>query len=486
MTRTALAFALLASASASSAAAQEPIVDNDFAIDLFVGPVLAGSRILGMGGAYTALATGVDGIPWNAASTASRSLWETEWFEWEVTGSIFFPGAFTNDDFDNDGVVSGGTTGFVYGAIGAGMHFGDLGIGFLSQIHTYDVVTDEGGANVSFGLHGFSLAHSFFDHQLALGVGLRAASLEIASPVSGETLVSFSGEGPEIGALWRPNHARYRIGAALRTAVASRAEPGGNVETRADGVQVSSGLVLPSEVRLPWEAQVGLAVQFGRAPLNRVWGNPNDVEADAEAKVERGRERRARAQVRLEMEAERGPMGVRTTDEDVDVARAEGRVPRDPDFVAAEAERRRLEDRGIERAADRAAEAQARALARLDRSYVLVSADVLLSGATSGAVGVEAFLDQDKRESGERPSLTLRAGAETEALPGRVKARAGLYLEPSRFGTGPRMHITGGGDVRLFTWNLFGLMDDFDLRASLTFDLAPRYFDWGIGLGIWH
>ena len=53
-------------------AAQEPLEDNDFNIDAFTGPVLGSSRVVGMAGAHTALATDIDGAHWNPASFGSR------------------------------------------------------------------------------------------------------------------------------------------------------------------------------------------------------------------------------------------------------------------------------------------------------------------------------------------------------------------------------------------------------------------------------
>ena len=49
-----------ASPASNRARAQEPLTRNDFAIDLVDGPVLGSGRIVGLGGAYTAIAEGID------------------------------------------------------------------------------------------------------------------------------------------------------------------------------------------------------------------------------------------------------------------------------------------------------------------------------------------------------------------------------------------------------------------------------------------
>jgi hypothetical protein len=65
--------------------------------------------------------------------------------------------------------------------------------------------------------------------------------------------------------------------------------------------------------------------------------------------------------------------------------------------------------------------------------------------------------------------------------------RAGTYFEPSRFDGVPyRVHGTLGADVRLFSWDLFGLLEEFTLRAGASADVAERYLNVGLGVGLWH
>src|SRR5947208_1632406 len=77
--------ALLALADLAHAQNALPLTRNDFNLDLVTGPVIGSGRILGLGGAYTALAGGIEGAAWNPAAYASRSLWETNWWEWNGT-----------------------------------------------------------------------------------------------------------------------------------------------------------------------------------------------------------------------------------------------------------------------------------------------------------------------------------------------------------------------------------------------------------------
>ena len=88
---------------------------------------------------------------------------------------------------------------------------------------------------------------------------------------------------------------------------------------------------------------------------------------------------------------------------------------------------------------------------------------------------------------GQALTVSPRLGAETEIVPHWVKARAGTYVEPSRFEDGyPRAHYTAGLDFRLFVFNPFGLFSKAPMRLRLVGDVAPRYQNFGFALGTWH
>lgn len=120
---------------------------------------------------------------------------------------------------------------------------------------------------------------------------------------------------------------------------------------------------------------------------------------------------------------------------------------------------------------------------RDERSLTLTS-DVLISGSSPNAYGIEAFGMQMLQRSGNHPSVSVRAGAEVEALPGRLRLRAGSYWEPQRFeGVDGRIHVTFGVELRVFELNLWGRRRG---RISGTADLASRYTNIAASLGFWH
>jgi hypothetical protein len=162
-------------------------------------------------------------------------------------------------------------------------------------------------------------------------------------------------------------------------------------------------------------------------------------------------------------------------------------VPRDPVWRQAEAERRVAEERELLVRLHELEQERLREVRALSRRFVLLAADVIAVGPTADGVGLESFLSQREQRSGEDVTLGLRFGVEGEPIARWVQMRAGTYLEPSRFeGVGYRVHGTVGADVRLFSWDLFGAVDEFTLRVGVSADVAERYLNAGFGVGLWH
>ena len=64
---------------APAAARAQALKDNRYAIDLFQGPVLAPSDVIGIGGAYAGVAEGIAGMVSNAAAPAVRESYDVGW-----------------------------------------------------------------------------------------------------------------------------------------------------------------------------------------------------------------------------------------------------------------------------------------------------------------------------------------------------------------------------------------------------------------------
>lgn len=431
-------------ASTTRARAQTPrFTSNDYAIDLITGPLLGGGRIVGMAGAYTAIASGIDGAVFNPAGYAERYEKEVDWFAWDVTGGLWLSLVFKRNDFDNNGKTTRGGGQTYQAMLGLRLQFGHFGSGVTWTGRFYKLRDDQGRSfDVTLQTVRTGSGYSFLNGGLVAGFTVAGYSLEISG--QGDKDVSFSGLGGEVGVLLRPARKRYRAGLVGRTPVNATLTTPDNVD-RSEGARRALGLVLPYAVHVPWELSVGFAYQFGERRTNTPWRNTHQL-------------RKALTQQIIE-----------GTYEPPDTY---GEAPYDP----LPSDPRKAVD--VAMATYR--EAERRLRRHQPRRYVLLSSDFIVYGATSDGHGLEAFLNQTPERSGRKVSYGARVGVESEVWPDRVKLRCGTYVEPSRFRRGLyRVHGTAGFDVRLFDiWR-------WSVRGTGTVDLAPRYFNWGVAFGLW-
>ncbi len=469
------------------AADGEPITTSTYSIDLYQGSVFAGNRVMGLGGAYVALAEDVDGDLQNPAAPAVRPYFSIEEFDYWLGLGLTFPARLSKIDFFN----SGSETGFrgsadepVFVTPALNLQWGTLGFGVTAELQNYEfqnaAVAEaplESPASLAAVLSTFhvQLANSFFEGQLVAGAGVRYVTMTLeAAPVDqdAQTLFNTSGYGIEMGAVWRPNLEPYRLGVAFRTAIDTQPSFSKSLLPTGEGDIVVGGngatLYLPERVSLPWDVNVGAAVQFGKRPLNPL---SRTVESVSE---------RAALSFRL-----------RQLDRDEERQRrlAQAQTLSERDAIESElaAEERRDSER-LQRALGDARLALAQSFAEVGRFYVLVSTSLLISGRVRDAVGVESFLDQVVNRSGTAIVYSPRLGVESEIWENRLKARSGTYLEPTRFETShARMHATFGMDLRLFRWDVFGLWpDDFMWQIGGSVDVARRYLTWGVSIAGWY
>jgi hypothetical protein len=469
-------------AHAQSTGAGSSLTRNDFSIDLVTGPIVGPNRVVSLGGAYTALGYGIDNAATTPAAYGARTLWDTRWFEWDATLD-YSPGAFRHTDFDNNGKSGVTNSDFLFVTGGGSAIIDDVGLGGLVRVQDYRI-----GRTAQLGLiiANYGACYSFLDGQLLIGASARTAVLSITDTTTRQSLVNFTGTGPEVGAILGLADLPFRIGVAARSGVTSAQD---------NRAHTALGLTLPRSVSLPPEVQVGFAYQLGNRPLNRRWVNPHDRERDLRnemlaRRLEREREelRAELADARLRRALETGPPTALSTLPDSMMDDADAALePRERAFWQAELKLREREERELR---ERIALAELRhrnGLRALSRRYLLLSVDTLLTGATDAGVGLDSFLSQVRQTSGRNPSLSVRFGAEGEPIQNRLKLRVGSYLEPSRFAdSAARLHATLGLDLRLFAWDVFGLVDEFDLRITAALDLAERYRNFGFSVGIWH
>lgn len=463
----------------------DPIGTSAYSIDLYQGSVSAGNRVMGLGGAYVAIAEDVDGDLQNPAAPAVRPFFSIENFDYWLGLGLTFPAGLSRIDFFN----SGSETGFrgasdepIFFTPALNLQWGTFGVGFTIEFSNYGFrnqaqpVTD-GSSTLEAVLqtYHFQVANSFFDGQLIAGAGLRYLTMTLDAGLdSGDTQTLFdtSGSGIEIGFVFRPNFQPYRIGAAFRTAIDTQPSFSRNLLPNAMGdIVVSNGsdeFFLPEHVSLPWDVNVGGALQLGRRPLNPL---SRTVQQVAEREMLTFRLR----QIDRDEERQRRLAEANTASERAAVERELGREER-------------LDSERLARAYEAARRALSDSFAEVGRTYLLLSASLLVSGRVRDAVGVESFLDQVVNRSGASVVFSPRFGAEAEVWENRLKTRGGLYLEPTRFATSTaRAHVTLGMDLRLFRWDVFGLWpEDFMWQVGGSLDVARRYLTWGLSIGGWY
>jgi hypothetical protein len=457
------------------AAHAQKLAPRDFNIDLVTGPVLGPNATVGLGGAYTALGFGIDAAALTPVAYPARSLWDTSWFEVDVTAG-YTPGAFQTTDFDNNGRAGVTFRDYYFLTGGAKLTFGELGVGSLVRVQNHRLGAR---ANLNMIIANYGAGYSFLDGQLLIAGSARTLLVDLEPLSDGGGKAHYNASGPELGVVLALADQPYRIGFAARTQVEA-------AESRHAGTL--NGLILPAHVTLPGELQIGMAYQFGPRPLNRRWENPNDIARRLrEAMLAR---RLARVNEQLERERAEARL-LHSLDTAPPLWASEGfehyEQPRDPEFWQQELLRRPAEELELERQIELAEIEHVRVVRALSRRYLLLSMDAIMIAPLDDGVGFESFLSQVRETSGRRFSWGVRFGVEGEPIENRLKLRVGTYVEPSRFAGGsPRVHATLGSDVKLFAWDIFGWVSPIDLRIGGAVDVAVRYVNYGISVGVWH
>ncbi|MEP7049561.1 MAG: hypothetical protein ABJB12_04380 [Pseudomonadota bacterium] len=485
-----LCLAFAASAGAQLPADGQPIKTNRYGVDLFQGPVLAGTRPIGVAGAFVAIGEGVEGDTQNPASPAVRVPWSSGHFDYDLGFGVTFPATLKNSDFFNSGkrtdLPKGSTGEFVFLNVAANLQFGKWGLGVTSDLQRYALSRDTSDSTdksadqlvAQISITHIQLARAFADGQLIIGVGDRIATLAVEnnSPLSAaqQSLFSTVGNGYEVGFLWRPNGSQFRVGGAFRSGVTTRPSPD-DAQTVLYRNDPANQLYLPDHVTVPWDLDVGVAVQLGPRPLNPLWRDPA-LEIERCKRFLRWRELERARRRRFELARVENVHG--------DVAAAANAL--DSEFATEAA----LDDATLSQA-ERDVDAELRRRhAALERFHVLLLGSVVVSGSASNAVGVESFLERTVQHSGASLSYSPRVGVETESVPHWLRLRAGSYYEPTRFPSnheGGRPHGTFGFDAKLFPFDVFGLFHEGTTwRAGGSLDAARNYFGWSVAIGVWH
>jgi hypothetical protein len=453
-----------------------PIQTSEYAIDLFQGPVFAGSRVTGLAGSYVAISEDVDGNLQNPATPAVRPFFSYSHFDYWLGFGFTFPATLTNMDFFNSGsktTLTNAPDSFVFFTPSVNLQFGELGIGVSLEMQQYELKGPTEGEllRVTIPTTHLQFAHGYEHNQWVFGVGARLLSMHVTASDSLATKFKSTGTGLELGGVYKPENRPFRLGIAFRTQILTTANYSDALFPNENGDLVvaspSGDSYLPKNVALPWDFNFGFAVQFGPRPMNPPWRSIPEL---IERKTLEHRLRQLDREEKMQDELN----AARTPEEKKSVAES---------YARGQA----ADDRYLAGEALAARERTERHLRMMNRTHVQISVSALVTGPVADAVGVESLLSQTVNRSGQSTVISPRLGVEWGALPELLKLRGGTYLEPTRFDTSePRWHATAGLDLKLIRWNVFGLWpDDYMWRLGLGADASRRDYTRGITNAGW-
>ncbi|HEY0466997.1 MAG TPA: hypothetical protein VGC79_22495, partial [Polyangiaceae bacterium] len=394
------------------------IQTSNYALDLFHGPVFAGTRVTGLGGAYVAIAEDVDGDLQNPAAPAVRPFFSHTQFDYWLGFGITFPATLSGVDFFNSGTKTNLTNtpdAFVFFTPAVNLQWGEFGLGLTLEMQQYELSGPPPGGSirVTIPTTHLQLARGIDHNQLVVGAGARLVSMSVSGPDAGSAFSS-GGIGLEFGAVYKPESLPLRLGIAVRTPVETRASYRDGLLPDENGdlvVQTQAGpAYMPKIVAVPWDFNFGFAVQLGKRPLNPPWRILSEL-------TERPTlEHRLR-----ELDRE----------EAMQQALSLARTPAERERIVRQFDSEQVADDR------RFAEQQLSARQRIEREhlamnrfYLQFSGSMLISGSVEAAVGIESLLTQKVNRSGQRVVSSPRVGVECGILPELIKLRAGSYLEP--------------------------------------------------------
>jgi hypothetical protein len=230
-------------------------------VDLFRGPVISSSRVIGMGGAYVGVAEGVQGMGANCASMGNRFPYSTTWFDWDLTLDWVNLAPGDSVDMDNDGHGGGDES---YMALSAGLSFlfGRLAVGLWVGGDTITLETPTERIGYDFTRSALGLTYALWDEQLIVGAALTGASVAVSLEKNvaavgddpdwqGEAGGSWGNPGGQLALLWRPQDQPFRVGidALLPVAVETSMAPS---QTYLEGA-------VPDQIHLPWRLGIGFS-----------------------------------------------------------------------------------------------------------------------------------------------------------------------------------------------------------------------------------
>jgi hypothetical protein len=232
------------------------ISSRNFSIDLFEQPAIGSPRLIGMAGAIDSVAEGAAGLFTNPASAAVRPETKADKFAWNVYVNSYIPA--NGQDSDNNGQPVTTVRRALLGAAGLMLQYGQWGLTLDAGYTSHEISADAGGG---LGVRSFiahiSLARTFLDESLAVGLSVRMGALNVFNLDGNDTLFTRGGASAEAGAVWKPRDQDFRIALSAGLPVLT-----GALSYNCDPANCF-GYILPDDAIVPWESTIGGAWRFG-------------------------------------------------------------------------------------------------------------------------------------------------------------------------------------------------------------------------------
>ncbi|HVT06923.1 MAG TPA: hypothetical protein VHO67_05680 [Polyangia bacterium] len=247
-----------------------PITNRNFNIDLFEQPAIGSPRLISMAGAINAVSEGAAGLYTNPASAAIRPETHIDKFAWNVYLNSYIP--VDGQDLNNNGQVVTTVRRSLLGAAGLLFQYGVWGASLDAGYTAHEIAPEAGGGlGVRSIIAHLTVARTFLDQALSVGVGVRAGGLNVYTLMGSQQLFTRAGASGEAGAVWMPKDKSYRFGASGAAPIYT-----GAIQYNCDPNDCY-GYILPSDAIVPWDATFSAAYRFGETPWNhRVEGDYRD------------------------------------------------------------------------------------------------------------------------------------------------------------------------------------------------------------------
>lgn len=263
--------------------ADASFADGQFSLDIARGPVIASGRVVGLGGAYTGVAEGVQGFFRSPAALANRTRHSVDWYDWDVAFDwVITPGSGV--DFDNDGQFAAEDREFRGTNTGLSFQFGSVSLGVLIQTSGFEQFDPARTARIAVVDGRLGLAWTYGRGAWIVGVGIGDTEFDLVvdrhkidklSPEPEDTSAHYRAQGFDLGVLWRPPDQPWRLGLAYRRGLHMPLPEGSS----------AAGVLLPHQIIVPSQLSLGASycMQASGAPYNRPLGGAAGWDADQPA-----------------------------------------------------------------------------------------------------------------------------------------------------------------------------------------------------------